>query len=87
MAKQDFSALIGKAKNAPVTTPKQIVVPVKEKKEETIFSLYIPTEKLKQLKLMSAEKGISLKELINTAIDEKYFKDTVTREEVMKALE
>lgn len=80
MAKQDFSALIGKAKNAPVTTPKQIVVPVKEKKEETIFSLYIPTNKLKQLKLMSAETGITLKELINTAIDEKYFKGTVSSE-------
>lgn len=74
MAKQDFSALIGKAKNTPVTIAKQIIVPIKEKKEETIFSLYIPTEKLKQLKLMSAEKGISLKELINTAIDGRYFK-------------
>ena len=42
--------------------------------EETIFSLYIPTEKLKSLKIMSAEKNISLKELINSAIDEKYFK-------------
>ncbi len=73
MAKQDFSALIGKAKETQIKSPVQKVVIVKEKKEETIFSLYIPTEKLKSLKIMSAEKNISLKELINSAIDEKYF--------------
>jgi len=73
MAKQDFSALIGKAKETQIKSPVQKVVIVKEKKEETIFSLYIPTEKLKSLKIMSAEKNTSLKELINTAIDEKYF--------------
>lgn len=74
MAKQDFSALIGKAKETQIKSPVQKIVLVKEKKEETIFSLYIPTEKLKSLKIMSAEKNISLKELINSAIDEKYFK-------------
>lgn len=73
MAKQDFSDLIGKAKETQIKSPVQKVVIVKEKKEETIFSLYIPTEKLKSLKIMSAEKNISLKELINSAIDEKYF--------------
>lgn len=73
MAKQDFTALINKAKETQNTTPIQKVVPVKEKKEETIFSFYIPTEKLKKLKILSAEKDISLKELINNAIDKVYF--------------
>ena len=73
MAKQDFSLLIGKAKETQIKALIQKIVPIKEKKAETIFSLYIPTEKLKALKIMSAEKNISLKELINSAIDDKYF--------------
>ena len=73
MAKQDFSALIGKAKETQIKALIQKIVPIKEKKAEKIFSLYIPTEKLKALKIMSAEKNISLKELINSAIDDKYF--------------
>lgn len=75
MAKQDFSLLIGKAKETQIQTPSQKIVPVKEKKkEENLFSLYIPVDIMKKLKIMSAEKSISLKELINTAIQEKYFK-------------
>lgn len=74
MAKQDFSLLIGKAKETQIKTTIQKVVPVKKKKEETIFSLYIPTDKLKALKIRSAENNTSLKDLINSAIDEKYFK-------------
>lgn len=74
MAKQDFTALINKAKEAKIETPIQKVVPIKEKKEETIFSFYIPIDKLKKLKIISAEKEISLKELINTAIDKEYFR-------------
>lgn len=73
MAKQDFKALINKAKETKIETPIQKVVPIKEKKEETIFSFYIPTDKLKKLKIISAEKEISLKELINIAIDKEYF--------------
>jgi hypothetical protein len=73
MAKQDFTALINKAKERKIETPVQKVIPIKEKKEETIFSFYIPTDKLKKLKLLSVEKGISLKELINNAIDKEYF--------------
>ena len=73
MAKQDFTALINKAKETKIETPVQKVIPKKEKKEETIFSFYIPTDKLKKLKLLSVEKGISLKELINNAIDKEYF--------------
>ncbi len=71
--KQDFSALIGKAKENKVTTPIQKVVPVKDKKDEKLFSLYIDTEKLKRLKILSAEKNKSLKDLINEAIDKEYF--------------
>lgn len=75
MAKQDFSALIGKAKKTQITAPVQKIVPVKEKKKkEVLFSVYIPVDVMKKLKIMSAEKTISLKDLINTAIQEKYFK-------------
>ena len=73
MAKQDFTALINKAKETKIETPVQKVIPIKEKKEETIFSFYIPTDKLRKLKLLSVEKGISLKDLINIAIDKEYF--------------
>lgn len=79
MAKTDFSALIGKAKQTQVQTPAQKPVePVtkikKERAAETIFSLYIPTHRLKALKIMSAEREISLKDMINGAIEDKYFK-------------
>lgn len=75
MAKQDFSALIGKAKETQVKTPVQKVVPIKQKKNEILFSLHIPAEKLKALKMISVEQNISLKDLINSAIEEKYFID------------
>ena len=76
MAKQDFSTLIAKAKETQIRTPVQKIVPVKEKKkkDETIFSLYIPVDIMKKLKIMSAERSISLKDLINSAVEEKYFK-------------
>lgn len=73
MTKQDFSALMSKVKESQANTPVQKVVPIKEKKEETIFSFYISKEKLKKLKVISIEKNISLKELINKAIDKEYF--------------
>lgn len=73
MAKQDFSALMSKVKETQTNTPIQKVTPVKEKREETIFSFYISTEKLKKLKMISIERGFSLKELINRAIDREYF--------------
>lgn len=73
MGKQDIKSLINEVKKAEKKTLIQKVVPIKEKKVETLFSVYIPTEKLKQLKMLSVEKGVSIKELINSAIDEKYF--------------
>lgn len=75
MAKQDFSALMSKVKETQTNTPIQKVTPVKEKKEETIFSFYISTKKLKKLKMISIERGVSLKELINRAIDREYLDD------------
>lgn len=44
MAKQDFTALIGKAKETQIKTPAQKVVPVKEKKTKFFFLYtYLPT--------------------------------------------
>ena len=76
MAKQDFSLLIGKAKQTQIKAPIQKIIPIKEKKkkDEILFSLYIPVDIMKKLKIMSAEKTVSLKDLINTAVAEKYFK-------------
>ncbi len=73
MAKQDITSLINEVKNTEKKTAIQKVIPVKEKKLETLFSVHIPTEKLKQLKLISVQNGVSIKELINSAINEKYF--------------
>lgn len=74
MEKENFNALIEKAKEKQIKVQIQKIVPVEEKKKEIIFSLYIPAENLKSLKIMSAEQGISIKNLINEAINEKYFK-------------
>lgn len=73
MAKQDFSALMSKVRENQSVAPMQTVTPVKKKKEETIFSFYTSTEKLRKLKVISAEKNISLKELISKAIYKEYF--------------
>lgn len=73
MAKQDISSLINEVKKTEKKVIIQKVVPLKEKKMETLFSVHIPTEKLKQLKMLSVQNGVSIKELINSAIDEKYF--------------
>lgn len=81
MAKQDFTALIGKAKQSQIKTPVQKVVPVKEKQDEILFSLHIPAEKLKTLRILSAEQNISLKKMINMAIDEKYFNNADQKED------
>ena len=73
MAKQNFSDLIGKAKQSQVKTPAQKIIAVKEKADEILFSLHIPADRMKRLKIIAAEEGKSLKNLINTAIEEKYF--------------
>ena len=59
------------------TTPIQMITPVQKtiasKKElETPFTLYIPTNILKNLKIKSANDGISIKDLVNNAIQRYY---------------
>ncbi len=73
MAKQDLSALIGKAKEAKMDTPIQNVAPVKVKLKETPFNVHFPDDMLKRLKIMSAEQDTSIKSLIVKAVEEKYF--------------
>jgi len=70
--KEDFSALLKKAQQTEIKTPTQKVVPIIEKKE-TLFSLYIPDSKLHELKLKALNEKVSLKSLINGAIDKVYF--------------
>ena len=74
MAKQDLSALIGKAKETQMSTPVQRIVPIKTKNKETPFNLHFPDDMLKKLKLMSVEEDTSIKNLIISAVREKYFK-------------
>ena len=40
MAKQDFSLLIGKAKETQIKAPVQKIVPIKEKKKEGIGKIF-----------------------------------------------
>lgn len=71
MAKQDFSQLIKKAQQTSIEVPKQKVVTIKESKleKEKMFSVYIPEEMLKKLKIQAIEEGRSIKNLINNAIE------------------
>lgn len=73
MAKQDLSALIGKAKETQMVTPVQKVVPVKTKIKETPFNVHFPEDMLKRLKMLSVEMDTTMKNLIITAVQEKYF--------------
>ncbi|MDN5479687.1 MAG: hypothetical protein L0G39_22400, partial [Chryseobacterium sp.] len=73
MSKLDLSALIGKAKETNMTSPVQKVVPVKNKIKETPFNVHFPDDVLKSLKMLSVEKGTTMKNLIVTAVQEKYF--------------
>lgn len=73
MAKQDLSALIGKAKKTQMETTVQKVVPVKIKTKETPFNVHFPDDMLKKLKMLSVEMDTTMKNLITTAVQEKYF--------------
>lgn len=73
MAKQDFSALIGKAKETKMETPVQKVVPVQQKEKQTPFNVHFPDEVLKELKILSVNKGTSIKSLIVDAVKKTYF--------------
>ncbi|SZD73271.1 Uncharacterised protein [Candidatus Ornithobacterium hominis] len=73
---KDLSSLIKQAQVKKIEPKKQEVKPVKESvmKNEKAFSLYIDIDILKKLKLLSIEKEKSMKDLINEAIIECYFK-------------
>lgn len=74
--KKDLSSLIKQAQVKKIEPKKQEVKPVKESvmKNEKAFSFYIDIDILKKLKLLSIEKEKSMKDLINEAIIECYFK-------------
>ncbi len=72
--KQDLSSLIQKAKQKEVKPKKQEIKPKKESvlKDEKLFSLYMPENILVELKVLAAREGTSIKDLINSAVIEKY---------------
>ncbi|WP_336719145.1 hypothetical protein [Chryseobacterium mucoviscidosis] len=76
MAKKDNSTnnLLGKILSQKATTPIQenkngIIKPI-----EKTFLLSLPETKLLHLKQMALDKKTTVRNLINSAIDEKYFK-------------
>lgn len=76
MVKKDNSTnnLLGKILSQKATTPIQenkngIIKPI-----EKTFLLSLPETKLLQLKQMALDKKTTVRNLINSAIDEKYFK-------------
>ena len=77
MAKKNSSTtdLLGKVLSQKATTPIQenkngIIKPI-----EKTFLLSLPETKLRQLKQMALDKKTTVRNLINSAIDEKYFKE------------
>ena len=77
MAKKNNSTanLLGKVLSQKATTPIQenkngIIKPI-----EKTFLLSLPETKLQQLKQMALDKKTSVRNLINSAIDEKFFKE------------
>ena len=56
-----------------MVTPVQKVVPVKTKIKETPFNVHFPEDMLKRLKMLSVEMDTTMKNLIITAVQEKYF--------------
>ncbi|SIS62987.1 hypothetical protein SAMN05421768_11610 [Chryseobacterium joostei] len=78
MAKKDNSTsnLLGKILSQKATTPIQenkngIIKPI-----EKTFLLSLPETKLQQLKQMALDKKTTVRNLINSAIAEKYFNKT-----------
>ncbi|MBB6372772.1 hypothetical protein [Chryseobacterium shigense] len=68
------SNLLGKVLSQKVVTPIQenkngIIKPI-----EKTFLLSLPETKLQQLKQMALDQKTTVRNLINSAIDEKYFK-------------
>lgn len=69
-----FAGLKESVLNNTPQTPRQTVSPVKEKvkTDEVPFTLYMPKENLKHLRVLAANEEKSIKQLINEAIEEKY---------------
>lgn len=70
------SNLLGKILSQKATTPIQenkngVIKPI-----EKTFLLSLPETKLQQLKQRALDKKTTVRNLINAAIDEKYFKET-----------
>ncbi len=77
MSKKNNSTtdLLGKVLSQKATTPIQenkngVIKPI-----EKTFLLSLPETKLQQLKQMALDKKTTVRNLINYAIDEKYFKE------------
>ena len=77
MSKKNSSTtdLLGKVLSQKATTPIQenkngVIKPI-----EKTFLLSLPETKLQQLKQMALDKKTTVRNLINYAIDEKYFKE------------
>ena len=68
LADEQIKAPIQKV--TPVAPTKTVVV--SKKGVESPFTLYIPTKVLKNLKVKAASEGISIKDLINNAIQSHY---------------
>lgn len=77
MAKKDLSSLLDRVQKTEIKTPVQMVVPIKPEIEESIFSFYLPTNKLRFLKQKALNENISLKKIMNDALNEKYFKENL----------
>lgn len=76
MKKNSTSNLLGKILSQKATTPIQenkngIIKPI-----EKTFLLSLPETKLQQLKQMALDKKTTVRNLINSAIAEKYFNET-----------
>lgn len=72
--KTSTSDLLGKVLSQKATTPIQenkngVIKPV-----EKTFLLSLPEAKLQQLKQIALDKKTTVRNLINSAIDDKYFK-------------
>ncbi|MDR1926939.1 MAG: hypothetical protein LBQ13_04685 [Endomicrobium sp.] len=73
MSKIDISKKLEEAKKSVVSTPKQKVIPVPESREKEVpLGILVPEEFRKFVKMVAAREGVSIKEMVMTAISEKY---------------
>lgn len=60
-------------------TPQQKVVPIKESvlKNERNLTVFLPKDIIQRMKVISAENNWTLKEMVRTAIEEKWIKKSL----------